>query len=190
MRISQGFVSKLREGICIRKLSEYSPNKILKNNKTKTMILQTKFPSYHLSNKKILDTHYLNELGAAYLYELITDTLPAEVNGLEYNNDLFEYLENNCANQPNSDKKYNFELISLYCWNRSNWNNDLEIDSEEETRNYWLYDRTKNLLIKLCKNVNFIDLSVASTSLKNIEDFISYIKKFVHTKQENEIGVR
>jgi hypothetical protein len=150
------------------------------------MNLQTKFNRYIISGQNILEDCHLSELSSCYLYELITGNLPCEISQIEYSNELIEFLEKN-----NRGSNYDFELISLYNWNKENWNFESpELDGTiKDTTYYWLYSRTKDLLVKIEGDDGIARVSIASANISSIQNFLEFTKKLLYKKKENKIGI-
>lgn len=178
----------MRKNLITRTLEEanllYRNERKAKYNTKNLMKLETTFKRKFITRPDFAEQGCLSEMGTTYVYELIKGHLPCEISGQIYTNELLPFLE-----KENTKNEYQFVLLSLYCWKKSNWNGDLDIESEDDCKTYWLYSEKEDLIVKIVLNKDSTDLYASSLQLENLDKFLEYIKRFVFLKQENHIGI-
>ena len=139
---------------------------------------------YLIKDKKILETYsYLAEIEACHLYEIVTGIFPVEASGLEYNNEILKFIEDN-------SKKFGFKLISFYSWHTglSEIFDCEDFSSGHEKRNFWFYSEKLDLIIKLGISESAF-LSLASKAVGAIDNFVKQLEKYKKVRTTNEIGI-
>lgn len=146
-------------------------------------INESDFNKFPLIGKNVLKDNYLNDLSPSYLYELITNSLPCEINCPDYKLELFDFLYKN-------REKYDLRLVSIYKYKKEKWSLDDNFEeSTSEEKKLWFYSPLMDSVIRLSVSSDCVEASIASCQISKISDFINEIKDFAYVKTENKIGI-